>query len=81
MRGGIPEGAGAKSLRIGCFIHYHSPASASAEKPPKTTVWIAPIRAHASMAMGSSKTIGMYMATVSPFLTPFDLSQLDCAGV
>jgi hypothetical protein len=35
------------------------PASASAEKPPKTTVCGAPIRAHASMAIGSSGIIGM----------------------
>ena len=35
------------------------PASASAEKPPKTTVWGAPSRAQASIAMGSSGIIGM----------------------
>ena len=35
------------------------PDSASAEKPPKTTVCGAPIRAHASIAMGSSGIIGM----------------------
>ena len=35
------------------------PASASALKPPKTTVWGAPRRAQASMAMGSSGIIGM----------------------
>ncbi len=28
-------------------------------KPPKTTLWMAPIRAQASMATGSSGTIGM----------------------
>ena len=33
--------------------------SASAEKPPNTTVKAAPRRAHASMAMGSSGTIPM----------------------
>ena len=32
--------------------------SDSAENPPKTTLWMAPIRAQASMAMGSSGTIG-----------------------
>jgi len=30
----------------------------SAEKPPNTTLWMAPIRAQASMAMGSSGIIG-----------------------
>ena len=34
-------------------------ASASAEKPPNTTVWAAPRRAQASMAIGSSGTIPM----------------------
>ena len=45
-------------------------ASESREKPPKTTVCTAPIRAHASMAIASSGTIGMNSATRSPFLTP-----------
>ena len=31
---------------------------ALAEKPPNTTEWMAPMRAHASIAMGSSGTIG-----------------------
>ena len=35
------------------------PARASAEKPPKTTVWGAPSRAQASIAIGSSGIIGM----------------------
>ena len=35
------------------------PDSASAENPPKTTVWGAPIRAQASIAIGSSGIIGM----------------------
>ena len=35
------------------------PASASAENPPKTTVCGAPIRAQASIAIGSSGIIGM----------------------
>ena len=35
------------------------PDSASAEKPPKMTVWGAPIRAQASIAIGSSGIIGM----------------------
>jgi hypothetical protein len=33
--------------------------SESAEKPPNTTVWGAPIRAHASIAIGVSGTIPM----------------------
>ena len=45
-------------------------ASESREKPPKTTVCTAPIRAHASMAIASSGTIGINKATRSPFLTP-----------
>jgi hypothetical protein len=32
--------------------------SDSAEKPPNTTLWIAPMRAQASIAMGSSGTMG-----------------------
>ena len=35
------------------------PASASAENPPKTTVCGAPMRAQASIAIGSSGIIGM----------------------
>src|SRR5450759_5071598 len=31
---------------------------AAAENPPKTTEWIAPMRAHASIVMASSGTIG-----------------------
>ncbi len=34
-------------------------ASASAEKPPKTTEWAAPIRAEASIAIAVSGIIGM----------------------
>ncbi len=34
-------------------------ASSSAAKPPNTTEWIAPIRAHASIAITASGTIGM----------------------
>ena len=34
-------------------------ASSLAAKPPKTTEWMAPMRAHASMAMTASGTIGM----------------------
>ena len=32
---------------------------ASPLNPPKTTEWMTPRRAHASMVMGSSATIGM----------------------
>ncbi len=34
------------------------PTRLSAEKPPNTTEWIAPMRAHASSAKGSSGIIG-----------------------
>jgi len=34
------------------------PASASAENPPKTTEWVAPMRAQASMATTASGIIG-----------------------
>ena len=34
------------------------PASESGEKPPNTTEWTAPIRAHASMAIAASGIIG-----------------------
>ena len=45
-------------------------ASALAENPPNTTLCGAPIRAQASMAIGSSGTIGMCMVTMSPSSTP-----------
>jgi hypothetical protein len=34
------------------------PAKASGEKPPKTTEWMAPIRAQANMATAASGTMG-----------------------
>ena len=34
-------------------------ASSPGAKPPKTTEWMAPSRAHASIAMTASGTIGM----------------------
>ena len=40
-------------------MSFSRPESESAEKPPKTTVWGAPIRAHASIATGSSGTMPM----------------------
>jgi len=64
---------------VSTILDFESPiraASASAEKPPKTTEWTAPRRAQASIAAGSSGTIGMYRVTSSPFLTPFARSQL-----
>ena len=41
-------------------------ARESAENPPNTTLWIAPMRAHASIAIGSASVAGMYSATASP---------------
>ena len=35
------------------------PATASGEKPPKMTEWIAPMRAQASIATAASGTIGI----------------------
>ncbi len=51
-------------------------ARAFAEKPAKTTEWIAPILAQASIEIASSGTIGRYIATLSPFLMPLSLSTL-----
>ena len=45
---------------------------ASAEKPPKTTEWIAPILAQASRVITASGIIGRYTATRSPLATPRD---------
>ncbi len=42
----------------------------SALKPANTTLWIAPMRAHASIEIGSSQAIGKYRDTVSPALMP-----------
>jgi hypothetical protein len=42
------------------FRRAPAPASASALKPPKTTECTAPMRAQASMAMGSSQTFGVW---------------------
>ena len=61
-------------------------AMASAEKPPKTTQWTAPMRAQASMAIASSGIIGMYIETTSPLRTPKrlqhvgELADLACAA-
>ncbi len=43
---------------------------ASPLNPPKTTEWITPRRAHASIVTGSSATIGMWIVTRSPALRP-----------
>ena len=43
---------------------------ASPEKPPKTTEWTTPSRAQASIVIGSSATIGMWIVTRSPALSP-----------
>ena len=52
------------------------PASASGEKPPNTTEWIAPMRAQASIATAASGTIGKYIVTRSPRRTPCAFSAL-----
>ncbi len=41
------------------FMSFIRPDSESAEKPPKTTVWGAPSRVHASIATGNSGTMPM----------------------
>ena len=42
-------------------------ARESAENPPNTTLWMAPMRAHASIEIGSASTAGMYSATALPY--------------
>ena len=46
------------------------PARASGEKPPKTTEWMAPMRAQARTATAISGIMGRYMVTRSPRSTP-----------
>ena len=46
-------------IRTSQPMSFSRPASDSAEKPPKTTVCGAPIRAQASIAIGSSGTMPM----------------------
>ena len=48
----------------------------SGENPPNTTLWGAPIRAHASIATTTSGIIGRKMPTTSPFSIPRSLSAL-----
>ena len=50
-------------------------ANASEENPANTTEWTAPMRAQASIAIGSSIIIGKYSTTASPLATPTDFSQ------
>ena len=49
--------------------------SDSAEKPAKTTEWTAPIRAHANIEIGNSRSMGRYITTRSPCWIPILLSQ------
>ena len=46
-------------------------ANASEENPAKTTEWIAPILAQASMEATAIGETGKYMTTLSPALTPW----------
>ena len=48
----------------------------SGEKPPKTTLCGAPMRAQASIATTTSGTIGRKIPTTSPFSTPRSFSAL-----
>jgi hypothetical protein len=51
-----PPSAVTSTLQVASLMRS---ASESAENPPNTTEWAAPMRAHASMATGSSGIIGM----------------------
>jgi hypothetical protein len=52
-------------------------AMASALNPANITEWTAPMRAHASMVMANSGTMGMYSVTTSPLRTPLVSNALD----
>ena len=54
--GSIPQLAATTTL--GCASSMRAASSVGA-KPPKTTEWIAPSRAHASIATTASGTMGM----------------------
>ena len=54
--GSTPQLADSTSLGRASSIRV---ASSVAAKPPNTTEWTAPMRAHASMAITASGTIGM----------------------
>ena len=45
--------------------------------PPKTWEWTTPSRAQASIATGSSGTIGMWKVTLSPAFTPAKSLRTD----
>ena len=51
-----PHDADTMSFGLASLIRV---ASSFGANPPNTTLWIAPIRAHASIAMSASGTIGM----------------------
>ena len=51
-------------------------ATESGEKPPNTTLWMAPIRAQAIIATTTSGIIGRKIPTTSPFSTPLSTSAL-----
>src|SRR4030095_8125521 len=55
-------------------------ASASALKPPKTTLWVAPIRAQASIAIAASGIIGMWIPAPSPGQDQRHVDADDVAG-
>ena len=52
----MPQDAETMTLGVASSMRV---ASSRGAKPPKTTEWIAPSRAQASMAMTASGTIGM----------------------
>jgi hypothetical protein len=54
--GSIPHEAVTTTFGFASSIRLASSCDA---KPPKTTEWIAPMRAHASIAMTASGTMGM----------------------
>ena len=68
----------APSTVISAFASENSIRSAPtpAEKPPKTTLWIAPMRAQASIATATSGIIGRKIPTTSPAPMPRSLSAL-----
>ena len=47
-----------------------------AQKPPKTTLWIAPMRAQASIATATSGIIGRKIPTTSPLLDAVVLQRV-----
>jgi hypothetical protein len=52
----MPQDAATNSLGLASSMRA---ASSCAAKPPNTTEWIAPMRAHPSMAISASGTMGM----------------------